>query len=383
MSGLNRRQSLAALLGASLAPSTALAATDPWAAVDAAANAAIAARATPGIQVCVRRKGQTVYSRGFGSADLEHGVAMTPQSPCRVGSVTKQFTAATILLMAQDGKLALDDKLSAYVPDFPRAGDVSIRQMLSHTSGLGNYTNTASREAFIQSSRLDYDTDALVALLKAGQGQIFEPGTLWGYSNTAYALLGVIIGKVAGKPYGEVMRERLFAPLALNHTAADDAGEVLPSRAAGYSNDPKAASGFQNASFISMTVPGAAGNLRSTMTDLCAWHDALLGGKVLKAEMLKAMLTPALTNAGAIPANGRGQPVRYGFGLSLDDVEGRKCIAHGGGIQGFGTNLQTFPDSGVTIAQVVNTDGGMATPIIAQLAALQAFRKTLRDTALA
>ena len=382
MTGLNRRQSLAALLGASLAPSSALAAADPWAAVDAAAAAAIAAKATPGIQVCVRRKGRTVYSRAFGSADLEHGVALTPQSPCRIGSVTKQFTAATILLLAQDGKLGLDDSLAKYVPDFPRAGDITLRRMLSHTSGLGNYTNTATRAAFIQSSRTDYDTDALVALLKAGEGQRFEPGAAWAYSNTAYVLLGVIIGKVAGKPYGEVMRERLFAPLGLTHTAIDDASEVLPGRAVGYSNDPKAATGFRNASFISMTVPGAAGNLRSTMGDLCAWHEALLGGKVLKAESLTAMLAPALTNTDALPKNARGTEVRYGFGLGLDDVEGRKCVAHGGGIQGFGTNLQTFPDSGVTIAQVVNTDGG-SPPILTQLAVLQAFRKALRETALA
>lgn len=382
MTGMNRRQSLAVLLGAALTPSAALAA-DAWAAVDVAANAAIAAKATPGIQVCVRRKGKTVYSRGFGAADLEHGVALTPEAPCRVGSVTKQFTAATILLLAQDGKLSLDDTLAKYLPDFPRAADITIRRMLSHTSGLGNYTNTATRDAFIQSSRTDYDTDALIALLKAGQGQVFEPGTSWAYSNTAYVLLGVIIGKAAGKPYGEVMGERLFKPLGMTRTAVDDAGEVLPARAVGYSNDPKAPSGFRNASFISMTVPGAAGNLRSTMTDLCTWHEALLGGKVLQPASLTAMLTPALTNAGALPNNARGQPVRYGFGLSLDEVEGRKCIAHGGGIQGFGTNLQTFPESGVTIAQVMNTDGGADAPVVAQQAALQTFRKVLRDTALA
>ena len=361
----DRRQALALLFAAAATP--ALAGAKParparWAAAEAAAQALITERLTPGLQVCVRRRGQTLFSRGFGMASLEDATPMTPLSIGKIGSVTKQFTAAAILLLAEDGKLSLDDPLARFLPDFPRAADLPLRRMLNHTSGLGNYTDTATRNDFAQMTRIDRDTAALVDLMRAGaKVQVFEPGTSWAYSNTAYVLLGVVIEKVTGRPYSEFFQTRLFKPAGLARTAVDDMAEVVPGRASGYSNAPKAPSGFANTSFISMTAPGGAGNLRSTMTDLCAWHEALLGGRVLQPASLQAMLTPSVLNDGALPTSPRGGKdgkIRYGLGQFLEDSDGYPSIWHRGGINGFSTDLRSYTDQGVTLALILNTDGG-------------------------
>ena len=367
---LNRRGSLAGMLA--LAASPALGKTaragkppSPWAAAEAQAQAMIAGKMTPGLQVCVRRRGAVVFSRGFGSADLETATPMTPASVCRIGSITKQFTASAILLLAQEGKLSLDDSLGIYLPEFPNASKLRLRRMLSHTSGLGNYTQVSPVQ-FLQASRTDRSTKQLVqAMAEASPALAYEPGTDWRYSNTAFVLLGVVIETVASQSYAEFMQQRLFTPLGLTHTAVDDAARVVANRASGYSSSPRAPSGFDNASFIAMSYPGGAGNLRSTCEDLCAWHGALLGGKVLAPDSLKAMLTPVTLNDGVLPMAGpagKQQAVRYGFGIALNPLGGKPAVSHDGGIQGFASHLETLPDEQITIATVMNTDGGAFAP---------------------
>ena len=368
---LNRRASLAGLLAAAAAgPALAKAAPRPtraptaWAEAEARAQKMVADRLVPGLQVCVRRRGAVVFSKGFGLANIETATPMSPASVCRIGSITKQFTAAAILLLAEDGKLSLNDNLAVYMPDFPNAQRLSVRRMLSHTSGLGNYTNNPN---FLQMSRVDRsDAGLMQAMVDASPKLAFEPGTDWQYSNTAYVLLGLLVQKAAGKPYAQVLQERLFAPHGLTHTAVDDAFAVVPNRASGYSDNTRTPGGFQNASFIAMSFPGGAGALRSTCEDLCAWHGALLGGKVLPPEALKAMLTPATLNDGSLPKisdrKGGTRTVRYGYGLFLDPVDGRPSVGHDGGIQGFASHLETEPDDQLTIATVMNTDGGPLSP---------------------
>jgi CubicO group peptidase (beta-lactamase class C family) len=385
---LNRRESLAGLLAAAAGPALAKAAptlakrgAPPiWADAEARANKLIADKLVPGLQVCVRRRGAVVYSKGFGLADIETATPMRPASVCKIGSITKQFTAAAILLLAQDGQLSLNDSLAVYMPEFPNAQKLPLRRMLSHTSGLGNYTENIR---FMQLSRTDRSSaELLQAMVEASPKLKFEPGTDWQYSNTAYVLLGLLVEKASGKPYPQFMRERLFAPAGLTHTAVDNMAEIVPNRAAGYSIDVKAPSGFDNSSFIAMTYPGGAGAIRSTCEDLCAWHGALLGGKVLQPEMLKEMLTPATLNDGNLPqlSDGKGgkTPMRYGFGLFVGPVDGRPAVYHDGGIQGFVSHLETEPDDQVTIATIINDDGGRL--LGAPNAALQ---KALRSAALA
>ncbi len=367
---LDRRASLAGLLSLAATPVLAKPAKlargpSPWADVDAKARAMIAGKLTPGLQVCVRKKGAVVFSKGYGFANLETATPMTPASVCRIGSITKQFTASTILLLAQDGKLSLDDSLGVYLPDFPNASKLRLRRMLSHTSGLGNYTQVNPLQ-FLQMTRTDRSAAELVkAMAEASPTLAYEPGTDWRYSNTAFVLLGAVIEAVTSQSYAEVFQQRLIAPNALGHTTVDNAAHVVPNRASGYSNARVGPSGFDNASFIGMSWPGAAGNLRSTCEDLCAWHGALLGGKVLQPESLKAMLTPVRLNDGKLPTQKtpKGEaPVYYGFGIGLEPRDGKPCVSHNGGIQGFVSHLETLTDEQITIATVINTDGGPFAP---------------------
>jgi CubicO group peptidase (beta-lactamase class C family) len=167
------------------------------------------------------------------------------------------------------------------------------------------------------------------------------------------------------------MKERLFTPLGLNDTAVDDAAQVVAQRGSGYT--PTLAPGvFQNASFISMSYPGAAGSMRSTTTDLCHWHQALLGGKVLSTQALTRMLTPATLSDGSLPMEG-GSPVRYGLGMSIGEVAGRPLVSHSGGIQGFSAYVGTYPTEELTIATILNIDGGPSGSRV------QAMRVAIRD----
>jgi len=364
---LTRRGSLALALGGAWATAARSADTPaPWAAVDAAAQKLIADQASPGVSISVSKNGRLVYSKGFGFANLETATAATPKSAFKIGSITKQFTAAILMQLAEEGKLSVDDPLARFYPDFPRAGEITLRQMLTHTSGLGNYTNTESRDAFIQEARLDYDNDALYRLM-LGTKPLYahEPGTVWDYSNTAYVLLGMVAQKVGGEPYPVLYKRRLFDRAGLADTAVDNAADVVVGRASGYTPHPGGAGGFDNTSFISMTIPGGAGFLRSTSEDLCRWHTALFGGKVVSAESLKQMATPHRLKDGALPkaaqppgAKDPARTVEYGFGLQTETVEGRRAVGHGGGINGFASALQTFPAEGISCAVLINCDGG-------------------------
>jgi CubicO group peptidase (beta-lactamase class C family) len=355
--------------------------------VEAHARKMVADRLVPGLQVCVRRREVTVFSRGFGQANVETAAPMTPATVCRIGSISKQFTAAAILLLVQDGKLSPDDPLSRFIPDFPNAERLTIRRLLSHTSGLGNYTETTPPELIWQLARTDRDTAQMLEVMRAASAKLlFEPGTSYRYSNTGFVLLGIVIEKVSGQSYRDVLQARLFTPLSLTHTAVDDAADVVANRAAGYTDDPKAPSGFDNASFTSMTYPGGAGALRSTCEDLCAWHAALLGGKVLPPALLQAMLTPITLNDGSLPMqpNRKGEktPVRYGFGIGVNPVDGHAAVSHGGSIQGFGSFLETLPADQMAMAMIINSDGGAKAPTTFGPAWAE-LQKVLRTAALA
>jgi CubicO group peptidase (beta-lactamase class C family) len=377
ISVLSRRTALKAALGAAAfaaaPPSFAAArgagarASTAFAAVDAMGTALVTDRVIPGLSVAVMRAGRIVYQKGFGSANLETNTPVTPDCVFRVGSVSKQFVATAIALLSEEGRLSFDDRLSKFLPLFPRAGDVTLRQMLTHTSGLGNYTETQPREAFFHQARTDYSSvELLAAMAKTSPLFKSEPGTAWAYSNTAYVLLGLVVETVAGEPYGAFLKRRLFEPNGMTQTAVDDTYDVVPHRASGYTAKPGAPGVFRNADFISMTYPGAAGAMRSTPADLCRWHAALLGGRVVKPETLKTMLTPARLKNGELPiappspgdaADAPKKPMKYGFGLFVGEFEGHEFVEHGGGIFGFITQFRSFWPQQVTFAAVVNYDG--------------------------
>jgi len=268
-----------------------------------------------------------------------------------------------LLLLAEEGKLSLQDKLSKYYPNFPRGNDITLDEMLHHTSGIHNYT---AEPSFVNEGMVHRSTDEMVEFIaKMPKTQDFEPGADWSYSNSGYFLLGGVVEKASGVALAEVFQTRLFRPTGMTHSALDDETEIVPGRASGYAG---AAPGkFSNAPFISMTIPGGAGSVRSTAGDLARWNAALFGGKVLKPASLAAMLQPGkLSNgensgtaiarmraaAGAPPA-GHSE---YGYALFLTEEEVHRKIEHGGGIYGFSSSLSEFPDDRTTVAVLSNAN---------------------------
>lgn len=335
------------------------------AAIDKAAASAVAAGESPGLQVAVFKDGKPVLVKSYGSANLEQHVPVSNESVFRVGSVTKQFTAVALLLLAEEGKLSLQDKLSKYYPNFPRAADITLEQMLHHTSGIYNYTSEAN---FAIDGMIHRTTDEMVEFIgKLPKTQDFEPGTNWSYSNSAYFILGGVVEKVAGEPLATVFKTRLFVPVGMTHTALDDETELVPGRVSGYSGT--APGKFTNAPFISMSIPGGAGSIRSTAADLAKWNAALFGGKILKLTSLAAMLTPGRLNDGetsgvaiakmmsAAGAPGAATKQEYGYALFVSQEEGHRKVSHGGGIYGFSAALSEFPDDRTTVAVLSNAIG--------------------------
>jgi len=331
-----------------------------------------------GAEVAVLRGGSLVFAKGYGRANLEVGDPVGPDTVFRIGSLTKQFTAAAVLLLAERGRLKIDDKLSLYLPAFPRASEVTLRDLLDHTSGIHNFTESPVIDRISTSG---VTVDALVADI-AGQSPLYDftPGTGWWYSNSNYALLGAVIEKVSGKSWGAFMTSEIFDKLGMADTAADDARDVVRHRASGYSLIGGTPGRFRNADFTDMSVPYAAGALRSTVTDLARWNVALFGGKLLGPDSLREMLAPGRLRDGAETQTaiawpgGRAfapppgyVPGPYAFGLDHHAEDGRRIVGHGGSIAGFDSLMETYVDEDVTIIVLTNTDGA-AHPIAAQVA---------------
>lgn len=315
------------------------------AALDALAKEAVGKGQTAGLVVAVGEVGKPPVVRGYGFANLEWQAETTPDTVFRVGSITKQFASACILLLAEQKKLTLDDKLSKYFPDYPRADEVSIRQLLNHTSGVHSYPGRT--EATIV--RAGISVADMVKHL-GGLGYDFDPGSNWDYSNSNYFLIGAIIEKVSGQTFRDFAKQRLFQPLGLSHTAVDLNQDVVPHRATGYERDRTKPGSYVNAVYSDMSVPGAAGALRATASDLIKWTEALHGGRVLSAASYKEM-----TTAPRVPGK---DAVNYGLGLWLKPEQGHPLISHNGGIDGFESSLNYLPERKMTLVILTNTQNG-------------------------
>ncbi len=295
----------------------------------------------PGAAVIVRRDGHTIFRKGYGLADIELGVKIEPDMIFRLGSITKQFTATAILMLAEQGKLSLQDEISKYLPPFT-SGDkkVTIEHLLTHTSGIKSYTNM---EEWLQMWRKDMTPQEIIDMSKDKPFE-FTPGERWSYNNTGYVMLGAIIEKVTGKSYEAFVEDKIFAPLAMKHSYYDRTEQVIPRRVAGYQKDND---GFVNAPYLSMTQPYAAGSLLSSVDDLTVWNDAVFSGKLLKKEWLDKAFSPYhLAN---------GESSGYGYGWFISDFRGHRCIEHGGGINGFTSYALALPDDRVYVAVLTNS----------------------------
>jgi CubicO group peptidase (beta-lactamase class C family) len=296
--------------------------------------------------VLVAEKGKVIYKKGFGMANMEWAIPNQPDTRFRIGSVTKQFTAALVLQLVEEGKIKLDGKISDYLPDYRKdTGDkVTIHQLLNHTSGIPSYTSRP--DFFPEISRDPYGVADFVKKFASGDLE-FEPGTKFSYNNSGYTLLGAIIEKVTGKSYETVVTERILKPLAMTNTGYDHHSTLIQKRAGGYR---KTANGFVNAPYLDMSIPYAAGSLYSTVEDLYKWDQSLYVDKILSAASKKLMFTPGLGN--------------YGYGINISDQpigktdQKTKIIGHGGGINGFNSLLTRAVDKTQTVIILDNVGFG-------------------------
>ena len=297
--------------------------------------------------VLVARDGNVLLSRGYGQANLEWQIPNTPTTKFRLGSLTKQFTAAAVLLLEERGKLKIDDLVKVHMPDAPAAwGGITIFHLLTHTSGIPNFTALPEyRQMQV------FDTPVVEIVAKTRDKPLeFVPGDRMNYSNSGYVLLGYLIEQISGQSYAQFVTENLFAPLGMTDSGYDSNASVIARRASGYA---PGANGPVNAGFIHMSIPHAAGALYSTAEDLLRWEQGLFGGKIMSAASLRKMTTPF--------KNG------YALGLAVTTVDGRQRISHNGGIEGFNTALDYYPESKIVVLALSNLNGPAADQIAAQL----------------
>lgn len=302
--------------------------------------------------VLVAREGKVLFSKGYGMANLEFDIPNTPQTKFRLGSVTKQFAAASILLLQERGKLSVQDPVCKYVENCPKTWEpITVHHLLSHTSGIPNFTNFPE---YPKTMMIPATMDSLLARFK-DKPLDFQPLEKWNYSNSGYVLLGHIIEKVSGESFESFLQKNILTPLKMQNSGYDLHRKILKNRATGYS---PSGNGKANSEIIDMTIPHAAGAMYSTVEDLFLWNEALFGDKLLSAKSREAMTTAVKNN--------------YGYGLTIDKMHNRQAVSHGGGINGFNTYLARFPEEKVTVVVLRNVDGGAPGPgkISADLAAI-------------
>lgn len=289
--------------------------------------------------VLVAQKGKVIFEKGYGLKNAKDSVSNTVNTIFQLGSVTKQFTAVIILKLAEQKKLSVTDKLNKYFPGFPAGDSITIRELLSHTSGIYNYTEDAR---FMQTRAVRPATQETMLALFRDKALNFTPGTKYSYSNSGYLLLGYIIQKVTGKPYEQVVRELIFQPLTMSHSGFDFTNLKSPDKATGYTNFSEKMK--VQAGIVDSSVSFAAGAMYSTVGDLQKWHNGLQQYKIINKASTDAAYTPVLSN--------------YGYGWSVDTLYGQKIVEHGGGIFGFNTHIARLPGDDVVVIILNNMNVG-------------------------
>ena len=319
--------------------------------VDSIANAVLASTGVPSATVAVVMHGQLAYAQAYGSAKLDPHVAATPDMRYGIGSISKQFTAACVLLLQQDGKLKLDDPVSKYVPGLTRGNEVTIRQLLSHTSGYQDfwpqdYVPPAMEKAITPQAILDH---------WAKQPLDFEPGTRWQYSNTNFEIAALIVEKASGKPFFQFVRTRVLEPLGITTAIDFDALGPTSVQPTGYMRF-----GLGPLRAATSTGPGwmyGAGELAMTASDLAKWDIAMIKQSLLKPESYRAMETTVLLK--------NGTSANYGLGVDVDMSGGHRTVEHSGEVAGFTAENIVYPDDSAAVIVLTNQDAAPASTLIA------------------
>lgn len=295
----------------------------------------------PGVSVILARGDEILYRQGHGIANIEHDIAISPEMVFRLGSLTKQITTASIMLLKEEGKLSVDDSITRFFPDYPTHGyTITLRHLMTHTSGIIDFLAIPE---FPDIEKDDMSVLELIDFFK-NQPMNFAPGSAYSYSNSGYVMLGAVIEQLSGQTYEAFIQERILTPLGMHNTYHGSFKKIIPSRVTGYALGEN---GYENSSYLSMTIPGAAGALISTVDDLLTWNTALFAGEVVSLESLEEMTTPFVLNNGELS--------NYGFGLAIQTLRGQPMISHTGGINGFITYAAYLPESDIYVAVLGNT----------------------------
>jgi CubicO group peptidase (beta-lactamase class C family) len=306
----------------------------------------------PGLSLAVVLDGRVIKAQGYGYADLEFRAPVTPETVFQSGSIGKQFTATAIMMLVEEGKISLEDSVSKYFPQAPASWNgITIRDLLSHQSGIKNYTDGKD-----VNFRKDYTEDELLGIAESLPLD-FPPGSDWSYSNTGYVVLGVLIHKVTGEFYGDFLHQRIFTPLGMK-TRVISESDIIPNRASGYQLVNHQ---WKNQDWVSPTLNTTAdGSLYFTTLDLAKWDAALYTTKLLKPSSLDQMWTVQKLQSG--PSQGQPNKGRYGFGWFIDNMNGHRLIEHGGAWQGFTDSICRYVDDKLTVIVLTNLDSDHSNP---------------------
>ena len=308
----------------------------------------------PGVALMVIRNGKAIKMKGYGLANVEHKVPVKPETIFQIGSIGKQFTSMLVMMSVQDGQLKLEDSISKY---FPEAGGlwegIQVRHLLSHTSGLARmrYSKMDLRKDYTEAELVRFMSDA---------APIANPGEEWSYNNGGYVLLGILVKRLTGKFYGDLLHDRVFKPLGMKSARIISESAIVPNRAAGYVLE---AGGIRNQSWVSPQLNTTAdGSLYLSLPDFQKWDAALNGTRLLKANYRDKLWTPFKLNNGKSSAgtNGTG----YGFGWDIEMVGKHVAHGHGGASQGFSTWYGRVPQQKISIVVLTNLDGDHSNPAV-------------------
>ena len=334
---MNRRKLILALSITIVAALPALAQDAVLTKVDEFIKSEMTRQKIPGVSLAVVKDGKPLIVKGYGFANLEHQIPVKPETVFQSGSVGKQFTATAVMMLVEDGKISLDEKIGTYLGEVPESwANITVRHLLSHTGGMTDYPQDFD-------FRKDY-TEAEILKRAKEIPVAFKPGEKWQYSNLGYVTLGILIGKVSGKFYGDFLQERIVKPLGMPTARILNEADIVPNRASGY----RLVNGeVKNQEWVSPTINTTAdGSLYLTALDMMKWDEALTGGKLLKKSSFDEMWSPIKLN------DGRTYP--YGFGWAVRKVNDKRVIEHGGAWQGFKAHIARFPENRLTVIVFAN-----------------------------
>jgi len=314
---------------------------DALAEMDQRIEAQMAENNIPGVLIGVASRGRLLHVQSYGMANVELSVPVSDSTVFEIGSISKQFVSAAVMLLVEDGRLGLDDGIHEHLPDLPSEWlGVTVRQLLTHTSGIPDYEEIQTYEAY----RLRFTPEQIIRVAHS-RPMDFEPGTGWYYSNTGFFLLSLIVERTEGRPFGQVLSQRIFEPLGMTQTRMADPEDIIRHRASGYWVDRMGVE-LMNRDATQPSSTLGAGGLLSSVHDMAKWDEALYGDDFLSEESKTAMWTPAV-----LP---NGESTGYAFGWSVGDFRGHRSISHGGQVAGFVANFLRLPDDEVAIIVFAN-----------------------------